>query len=153
MILTRLVLLATLLANCTGCIISGCRSDFYNESEQKNKYFVVDRKNVDYLTPATVLSLRQGMIVDVDNIGQYLNSMCTDYLWMNENRFIYIFESSKYSSMFDSFGIENIKKRKPVEKFIASYNPDEMSVTFYPLLDEKRKKVYLDKNWCRNGGS
>ena len=153
MILTRLVLLATLLANCTGCIISGGRSDFYGESKQINKYFVVDRKNVDYLTPATVLSLRQGMIVDVDNIGQYLNSMCTDYLWMNENRFIYIFGSSKYSSMFDSFGIKNIKKRKPVEKFIASYNPDEMSVTFYPLLDEKRKKVYLDKNWCRNGGS
>lgn len=121
--------------------------DFYKEVDQKNKYFIVDRKNVDYLTPATVLSLRNSNI-DIKKIPEYLMSMCTDYQWMNDGRFIYIFESSKYSEMFDSFGAENIKKHKPIEKFIAIYDPDDKSVTFNPLIKEKRESVYLNKDWC-----
>jgi hypothetical protein len=145
------LLMLVIFANCiTGCFPSENGEDFYHEKNQKNKYFLVDRKNVDYLTPATVLSLRDVNTTDLSKIPEYLETLCVDYSWMNSSRFIYIFESSNYSAMFDSFGIENVKKKKPIEKYIASYNPDEKSITFLPLIKEKREKVYLSKDWCKN---
>lgn len=153
MIVYRLVVLTTLLPCITSCFASVYGDDFYKEKDQKNKYFIVDRKNVDFLTPATVLSLRDSNNSNTNKIPEYLSSLCMNYPWMNQNRIVYIFESSKYSAMFDSFGIENIKKHKPIEKFIATYNPDDKSVIFYPLLNERRKKVFLDKDWCRKTDS
>lgn len=132
-----------------GCTPAEYGDDFYHEKNQKNNYFLVDRKNVDFLTPATVLSLRDASTSDINKIPEYLVTLCVDYPWMDSSRFIYIFENSKYSAMFNSFGIENIKMKKPIDKYIASYNPDETSVTFFPLINEKRKKVYLNKDWCK----
>jgi hypothetical protein len=142
-VLTILVALATCI---TGCLPYG--EDFYEEKDQKNEYFLVDRKNVDYLTPATVLSLRDANTIDLDKIPEYLETLCMDFAWMSSKRFIHIFESSEYSVMFDSFGIENIKMNKPIDKYIASYNPDGQSITFFPLVKEKRRRVYLRKDWC-----
>jgi hypothetical protein len=127
--------------------IAGCCCDVSEAVEQKNKYFVIERKSADNLTPATVLSLRAGMKVAA--IPDYLGTLCDDYDWMSSKRFLYIFETSEYSEMFDSFGIENIKMKKPIEKFVAKFNPDEQSLTFYPLLSDKRRKVYLEKGWCK----
>lgn len=149
MIIYRFFILITSLISITGCFFPEYNGDYYKERHQKNKYFVVDRKNVDYLTPATVLSFRDSNAVDINKIPEYLRSMCIDYSWMNEKRIVHIFESSKSSAMFDSFGIENVKRHKPIEKYIAVYNPDEKSVTFYPLLSERRKTVYLSEDWCK----
>lgn len=128
----------------TGC--SSAYDNFYMEKNQINKYFLVDRKNVDNLTSATILSLRD--VSNANKIPEYLGSLCEDYPWMNSKRVLHIFESPQYSRLFDSFGVENIKKNKPVGKYIASYNPDEESVTFFPLLREKRRKIYMEKGWC-----
>lgn len=143
-----LLLLVAFGACITGCAPHEDQGDFYREKNQKNEHFLVDRKNVDYLTPATVLSLRDAKIADLDKMPEYLETLCVDYGWMSQNRFIHIFESSEYSAMFNSFGVENIKMNKPIDKYIASYNPDEKSITFFPLVKEKRRKIYLRKDWC-----
>jgi hypothetical protein len=115
-------------------------------NDQKNAYFRVDRKNVDNLTPATVLSLRPES--KVDRIPEYLSSLCKDFSWMNSKRFIHIFSDPQSSELFDSFGIENIKSGKPVDKYVALFNPDEQALIFFPLVREKTKKVRMQEGWC-----
>jgi hypothetical protein len=124
-----------------------CSSNGGDDSnDPKNAYFTVDRKDVDKLTPATVLSLRTES--KVDKIPEYLSSLCKDYSWMNSKRFIHIFADPRYSKLFDSFGIENIKSGKPVDKYVALFNPDEQSLIFFPLVRGKTKKVRMREGWC-----
>lgn len=120
---------------------------FYAENEQRSKYFRVERKSVDYLTPATVLSLRTG--VSINDIPDALPELCLVFDWANENRFYYIFQDSESAMKFDSFGIENLNKGKPVDAFIAIYNPDDVSILFFPLIKEKWTEQRLENGWCK----
>lgn len=128
--------------------VSSSGKDFIFDGNQKNKYFLVVRKEVDYLTPATVLALRS--TTDVTKIPEYFPSLCIDYEWMNPKRFIYIFATEKDADKFDTYGYENIKTNKPIGKYVAKYSMDFITVEFYPLIREKRYTVSLPHDWCKH---
>jgi hypothetical protein len=131
------------LLGCSGESADGRRP----EPPQMNEYFVIERRDVDNLTPATVISLRPG--VDLHKISEHLGTLCRDYSWMNAKRFLHIFADSASAKLFDSFGIENIRAGKPVDKYVALFNPDEQALILFPLVKGKSVSVPMKGGWCR----
>lgn len=147
------LLFLPIMLGCANNDLSGDGSlseQFYFEKKQINKYFIVERKNIDNLSANTVLSLRN--IDDIEGIPKYLGTLCEDYEWMHSRRFIYIFEDRQSAELHYEFigkTDRTLAKNVQRKKYIAKYNPDEKSVTFYPLVREDSWKVYIDKNWCK----